>query len=70
MKQSQRDAAGVILLIWLAFIVGWILNIVQIFKQMPATLAGFADMAPMYFAKIICVFIAPIGSILGYVGLF
>jgi hypothetical protein len=67
MKSNQRGYAGIILIIWLAFIAGWILNIIQIFQMMPAK---FGDATPMFVAKCVCVFVAPIGSVLGYVGLF
>ena len=67
MKSNQRGVVGVFLVIWLAFIVGWILNIVQIFQHMPEK---FGDATPIFVAKCICVFIAPVGSVLGYIGLF
>jgi hypothetical protein len=67
MKSNQRGFAGIVLMIWAIFAIGWVLNIVQIFSTMPAK---FGDATPMFVAKIVCVFIAPVGSVLGYVGLF
>lgn len=67
MFRPQRGFVGVMLLVWAAFVIGWILNIYQVFKTMPAT---FADMAPFYVAKVVCIFIAPVGSVLGWIGLF
>jgi len=66
MKQ-QRGLVGIVALIWLVFAIGWVLNIIQIFQQMPATLGAAT---PMWLAKIVCIFVAPVGSVLGYVGLF
>ena len=54
-------------LLWIAFGIGWIANIVQVFQQMPA---AFGDATPMWIAKIVCIFIAPVGSILGWIGMF
>ena len=53
--------------IWLLGASGWIANIVQIFNTMPETLSG---VTPMFVAKAVCVFLPPIGSILGWVGMF
>ncbi len=39
---------------------GWVLNIVQLF--------GFDSVTPMFIVKIVGVFVAPIGAILGIVG--
>lgn len=67
MKHSQRGFFRAMFLIWLAFIIGWILNIVQIVHQMPERIG---DATGMLVFKIICVFVAPVGSVLGYIGLF
>ena len=53
--------------IWLLGAFGWVANIVQIFNTMPETLSGAT---PMFVAKTVCVFLPPIGSILGWVGMF
>jgi hypothetical protein len=67
MKNQQRGFAGFVLVIWLLFIAGWVMNIVQVFKAMPATMG---EATPMFLAKAICIFAAPIGSVLGWIGLF
>lgn len=53
--------------VWGFFLIGWIANIAQVFIHMPAT---FAAMTPMFIAKVVCIFAAPVGSILGWVGMF
>lgn len=69
MKKYQRGFTlvemGVVL--WGVFLLGWIFNIVQVFQQMPAV---FSDATPMWIAKIVCIFIAPVGAVLGWIGLF
>ena len=49
---------------WLTFVIGWILNIIQ--------LVGMADgeITVLLILKIVGVFAAPLGVILGIVGLF
>lgn len=42
------------------FIIGWVMNIVQIF--------GMTGFSGKLLLKIACIFIAPIGSILGWIG--
>jgi hypothetical protein len=65
--KQQRGFVGILALIWLAGVIGWCLNIYQIFKLMPATMG---EATPFWVAKCVCVFLAPVGSVLGYVGLF
>lgn len=67
MKKEQRGFGGIILLVWLVFAAGWCLNIYQVVKLMPAT---FGEAPPYWVFKIVCIFLAPVGSVLGYVGLF
>lgn len=64
---NQQGIILPIFLVWLFFVVGWIANIVQIFMQMPATLG---EATPFWIAKIVCIFVAPVGGILGWIGFF
>lgn len=52
------------ILIWLILIVGWILNIVQICKVIATPITG------LFIVKVVGIFLAPLGVIMGYVGLF
>ena len=67
MKHQQRGAAGIILLVWLVLVTGWVANIAQIVMQMPATLG---EATPMWVFKIVTIFMGPVGSIMGYIGMF
>jgi hypothetical protein len=49
-----------IILIWLAGIVGWVLNIISI-----AT-GTFTPLTPLMVLRLIGIFVAPLGSVLGY----
>ncbi len=53
--------------LWVAFLIGWIANIYQVFANIPAT---FGEMTPFYVIKAVCIFVAPIGSVLGWIGMF
>lgn len=67
MKSEQRGFVDVILLIWLGMVLGWCLNIYQVVSMMPST---FGEMTPFWVFKIVSILVAPVGSVLGYVGLF
>lgn len=56
-----------LVIIWILFIVGWVANIIQVISSIPAT---FGEMTPMFAIKCISIFIAPLGSVLGWVGMF
>lgn len=49
---------------WLAVVVGWILNICQIVATFSMPLTG------LLLVKIVGIFLAPLGSVLGYITLF
>lgn len=51
---------GVIAL-WLAGIVGWVMNIITIIQISPLEMTG------MLVARVIGVFVAPLGAVLGYI---
>jgi hypothetical protein len=53
--------------IWAFFIVGWIINVVQVAMSIPATMDLIT---PFWIVKGISIFLGPVGSIFGYVGLF
>lgn len=63
----QRGFLRAMLLVWLLAFIGWALNIYQVVAQIPAT---FGDITPMFAFKVISILIAPVGSVLGYIGLF
>jgi hypothetical protein len=67
MKSKQRGYTGIVLMIWLVFIFGYVANIVQIVQTMPPSLA---ETTPMWIVKSAGIFVAPVGSVLGYIGLF
>lgn len=56
-------------LIWLVIIIGWVLNIWQVAVGLMA-LPLISQISGMLVLKLICVFIAPVGGVLGWVGLF
>lgn len=47
--------------VWAAAVVGWILNIVAVVHML-----GDVSVTPMFIARIVGVFLAPIGAVLGY----
>jgi hypothetical protein len=49
------------------FAVGWIANIIQIVTNLPPTLA---ETTGVMMVKIVGVFVAPLGAIMGFVGFF
>ena len=62
---------GVFVLVWLACVVGWVANIVQIgiglaVLESVSAMSGFL----LLLLKIICVVIWPAGAVLGWVGMF
>ncbi len=60
---------GGILLVWLAAVVGWIANIVQIFRvDGPFTEAS--TWTVLLAVKVAAVFIAPLGAVMGWIGFF
>jgi hypothetical protein len=67
MKTSQQGFLNIMMLVWVVVIIGWILNIVQVVQQMPATLN---DATPMFLIKAVCILVAPAGAVFGYIGLF
>ena len=62
---NRRTMDITILMIWFtmlaACIVGWIMNIVAIAHT------GFSDMSGMLILRVVGIFIAPLGAILGYI---
>jgi len=66
--RNQKGAAGVLLLVWLFVwvlgIVGWIANIVQIVGRIDDPITG------LFILKCVGVLAAPLGSVLGIVGMF
>jgi len=54
------------ILLWV-FAIGWVANVVQFFQQMPAVIG---EATPFWIVKGICIFLAPVGSVLGWLGMF
>lgn len=50
--------------VWVAAVVGWVANIVQVVPMINDTITG------MLILKIVGIFAGPLGSILGYIGMF
>jgi len=61
--------SGGAILVWLLFVIGWIANIVQVAVGLMA-LETISTMSGFMILKIISVFIAPVGAVLGWVGMF
>lgn len=57
----------IFLFFWLASAVGWIANIAQLAMNMPETIA---NITPFQLLKIIGILVAPLGSVLGWLGFF
>ena len=57
-------AGLVIISIWLVGVIGWVLNGVQIVHTLDMPITG------LFILKCIGIFVAPLGSVLGWVGLF
>lgn len=55
-----------VLSLWVAGIVGWIANIVQVINMMIAD----SPVGALFIGKIVGIFAAPLGSVLGLYGLF
>lgn len=60
---------GGILLFWLAAVVGWIANIVQIFR-VDGPLAEASTWTVLLAVKVAAVFFAPLGAVMGWIGFF
>ena len=61
---NQRDYTRVgllIMLLWVAAFVGWVLNIVEIIRIVNDPIAG------IFILRCVGIFIAPLGAALGYV---
>ena len=53
-----------IVVVWLIGIVGWVANIVQVVSMWSP------DVTAMLVLKIVGIFVAPLGSVLGIIGMF
>ena len=60
---------GGIRLFWLAAVVGWIANIVQIFR-VDGPLAEVSTWTVLLAIKVAAVFLAPLGAVMGWIGFF
>lgn len=56
-----------VVIIWLAAIIGWVGNLVQVIQVLNVKLT---DITVLTIVKIIGIFAAPLGSILGWIGFF
>jgi len=61
-KTSLYVDFGVIAL-WVLSILGWLINLVQVLSHIPAQLN---EAAPLYILRVVGIFAAPLGSILGF----
>ena len=54
---------GMLMLLQILGILGWLINLVQVLSHIPANLNSAA---PLYILRIVGIFAAPLGSILGF----
>lgn len=64
MSDHNAGCMAFIVLAVLAGLVGWVANIVQLIQAMGDPITG------TFILKCVGVFVAPLGSVLGYVGMF
>ena len=57
-----------IIIIWLAFVIGWIANLWQVVAALVSS--SWAEITPFLVLKIVAIFLGPVGSVLGYIGMF
>ena len=60
---------GGFVLFWIAAVVGWIANIVQILNT-PGPLAEASTWTVLLAIKVVAVFFAPLGAVMGWIGFF
>lgn len=53
-----------IILLWVAAVVGWIMNIVQLVGMINSPITT------LFILKVVGIFAAPFGSVMGWIGLF
>ena len=53
----------------LAFIIGWVANLIQVIMGF-VSYQTVAEMTPFFIFKVVSVFIAPVGAVLGWIGFF
>lgn len=63
-KSKLYMAVSVQIALWIILILGWVLNIVQLCKVIAAPITG------VFIVKVAGIIIAPLGAIMGYIGLF
>lgn len=67
-KFKQKGAATVValsvILLWIVGIVGWVANLVQVVHQISSPITG------LFIIKAIGIVVAPVGVILGWMGIF
>lgn len=56
--------------LWVFGIIGWILNLVWLVQDVTGQTFGQLDVTAMLILQVVGVFFAPLGSILGYIGIF
>lgn len=59
---------GKIILLWVALIIGWIINTVQVVIKLQEV--GFSELSGYYILKGVTILLGPIGSVMGYIGIF
>lgn len=60
---------GGVVLLWIAAVVGWVANIVQIVNT-PGPLSEASTWTILLALKVIGIIAAPIGAVLGWIGIF
>lgn len=63
---KERGFSGIVILVWLAMLAvggyGWVMNIIKIAG------AGFDPLSGLVVLRVVGVFVAPLGAVLGYIG--
>jgi hypothetical protein len=57
----------ILAIVFLVLFVGWVLNLIKLFKHLKSDQAKTSLVTPMFIARLVGVFALPIGGILGYI---
>jgi len=63
----MKLSSAFVILVWLLGVVGWCMNIYFIVVSITATTIGELQLTVMLVLRIVGIFVAPLGAILGYI---
>jgi nucleoside permease NupC len=70
LTEAQGTKMGIILVVmWIAGVIGWIANLIQTLYML-TSLERIIDISGFGIVQVIGIFFAPVGSILGWYGMF